>query len=139
MEDLNKYMDKQVNSLNTIRSMVQEITDKKEEYLKLEGVRMLTATEMEDNKAMTNVYHDVIGRNNLIIDFIVDIKNTIFKIKLIRDSIDRNTQLGQNQTKQYDYFISLLQSILDMMSDERSKMDRVVRYYEKTFSYYKDF
>ena len=65
MEDLNKYMDKQVNSLNTIRSMVQEITDKKEEYLKLEGVRMLTATEMEDNKAMTNVYHDVIGRNNL--------------------------------------------------------------------------
>jgi len=139
MEDLNKYMDKQVNSLNTIRSMVQEITDKKEEYLKLEGVRMLTATEMEDNKAMTNVYHDVIGRNNLIIDFILDIKNTIFKIKLIRDSIDRNTQLGQNQTKQYDYFISLLQSILDMMSDERSKMDRVVRYYEKTFSYYKDF
>ena len=139
MEDLNKYMDKQVNSLNTIRSMVQEITDKKEEYLKLEGVRMLTATEMEDNKAMTNVYHDVIGRNNLIIDFILDIKNTIFKIKLIIDSIDRNTQLGQNQTKQYDYFISLLQSILDMMSDERSKMDRVVRYYEKTFSYYKDF
>ena len=139
MEDLNKYMDKQVNSLNTIRSVVQEITDKKEEYLKLEGVRMLTATEMEDNKAMTNVYHDVIGRNNLIIDFILDIKNTIFKIKLIRDSIDRNTQLGQNQTKQYDYFISLLQSILDMMSDERSKMDRVVRYYEKTFSYYKDF
>ena len=139
MEYLNKYMDKQVNSLNTIRSMVQEITDKKEEYLKLEGVRMLTATEMEDNKAMTNVYHDVIGRNNLIIDFILDIKNTIFKIKLIRDSIDRNTQLGQNQTKQYDYFISLLQSILDMMSDERSKMDRVVRYYEKTFSYYKDF
>lgn len=139
MEDLNKYMDKQVNSLNTIRSMVQEITDKKEEYLKLEGVRMLTATEMEDNKAMTNVYHDVIGRNNLIIDFILDIKNTIFKIKLIRDSIDRNTQLGQNQTKQYDYFISLLQSILDMMNDERSKMDRVVRYYEKTFSYYKDF
>ena len=139
MEDLNKYMDKQVNSLNTIRSMVQEITDKKEEYLKLEGVRMLTATEMEDNKAMTNVYHDVIGRNNLIIDFILDIKNTIFKIKLIRDSIERNNQLGQNQTKQYDYFISLLQSILDMMSDERSKMDRVVRYYEKTFSYYKDF
>ena len=119
MEDLNKYMDKQVNSLNTIRSMVQEITDKKEEYLKLEGVRMLTATEMEDNKAMTNVYHDVIGRNNLIIDFILDIKNTIFKIKLIRDSIDRNTQLGQNQTKQYDYFISLLQSILDMMHEKK--------------------
>lgn len=139
MEDLNKYMTKQVDSLSAIHSMVQKITNKKEEYLSLEPIKMLTAIELEDNKAMTNAYHDVVNRNDLIIDFIVDIKNTIFKIKLVKDQIDRNTELGIQQIKQFDYFISLLQNILDIMSDERSKMDRVVRYYEKTFSYYKDF
>lgn len=139
MEDLNKYMEKQTNSLSTVRSMVQEIIDKKEEYLNLDKVRILTATELEDNKIMTNVYHDVIERNDMVIDFIVDIKNTIFKIRLMKDQIDRNNQIGIQQIKQLDYFVSLLSNIQDMMSDERSKMDRVVRYYERTFSYYKDF
>lgn len=139
MEDLNKYMEKSTSSLSTIRSMVQEITDRKESYLSLDKVKILTATELEDNKNMTNVYHDVIERNDAIIDFIIDIKNTIFKIKLIKDQVDRNSQVGLQQIKQIDYFLSLLSSIHDIMSDERSKMDRVVRYYEKTFSYFKDF
>ncbi len=139
MEDLNKYMNKQVDSLSAVHNMVQNITNKKEEYLSLDTVSILTAVELEDNKAMTNAYHDIVERNDLIIDFIVDIKNTIFKIKLAKDQIDKNTELGIQQLKQFDYFISLLQNILDMMSDERSKLDRVVRYYEKTFSYYKDF
>ena len=139
MEDLNKYMNRQVDSLSAVHTMVQNITNKKEEYLSLDPVSILTAVELEDNKAMTNAYHDIVERNDLVIDFIVDIKNTIFKIKLAKDQIDKNTELGIQQLKQFDYFISLLQNILDMMSDERSKMDRVVRYYEKTFSYYKDF
>ena len=139
MEDLNKYMEKSTSSLSTIRSMVQEITDRKESYLSLDKVKILTATELEDNKNMTNVYHDVIERNDAIIDFIIDIKNTIFKIKLIKDQVDRNSQVGLQQIKQIDYLLSLLSSIHDIMSDERSKMDRVVRYYEKTFSYFKDF
>ena len=139
MEDLNKYMEKSTSALSTIRSMVQEITDRKESYLSLDKVKILTATELEDNKNMTNVYHDVIERNDAVIDFIIDIKNTIFKIKLIKDQVDRNSQVGLQQIKQIDYFLSLLSSIHDIMSDERSKMDRVVRYYEKTFSYFKDF
>lgn len=139
MEDLNKYMEKSSNSLSAVRSMVQEITDKKEKYFNSDKVRILTTTELEDNRAITNVYHDVIERNDFVIDFIVDIKNTIFKIKLMKDQIDRNSQIGLQQVKQIDYFLSLLNQILDMMNDERSKMDRVVRYYEKTFSYFKDF
>lgn len=139
MEDLNKYMEKSSNSLSAVRSMVQEITDKKEKYFNSDKVRILTATELEDNRAIANVYHDVIERNDFVIDFIVDIKNTIFKIKLMKDQIDRNSQIGLQQVKQIDYFLSLLNQILDMMNDERSKMDRVVRYYEKTFSYFKDF
>ena len=139
MEALNKYMEKSSNSLSAVRSMVQEITDKKEKYFNSDKVRILTTTELEDNRKIASVYHDVIERNDFVIDFIVDIKNTIFKIKLMKDQIDRNSQIGLQQVKQIDYFLSLLNQILDMMNDERSKMDRVVRYYEKTFSYFKDF
>ena len=139
MEDLNKYMNKPATSISSIRSMAQEIIDRKENYLQLDKVKILTTSELEDNKKITNVYHDVIERNNFIIDFIIDIKDSIFKIKLAKDKLDKNTDLGLQQAKQLDYFISLLFQVQEMMNDERSKMDRVVRYYEKTFSYYKDF
>lgn len=139
MEDLNKYMEKQPSSLNTIRGMVQEITDKKETYLGLDKVKILNAVELDDTKLIVTNYHDVIERNNLVIEFIMEIKNTIFKVRLAKDQIDKNNQLGLQQVKQLDYYISLLQSIQDIMNDERTKMDRVVRYYEKTFSYFKDF
>lgn len=139
MEDLNKYMSKPVTSISSIRSMAQQIIDRKEQYLSLDKVKILTASELEDNKKMTNVYHDVIERNDYVIDFIIDIKDSIFKIKLAKDKLDKNTDLGLQQAKQLDYFISLLLQVQDIMTDERSKMDRVVRYYEKTFSYYKDF
>lgn len=139
MEDLNKYMSKPVTSISSVRSMAQQIIDRKEQYLSLDKVKILTASELEDNKKMTNVYHDVIERNDYVIDFIIDIKDSIFKIKLAKDKLDKNTDLGLQQAKQLDYFISLLLQVQDIMTDERSKMDRVVRYYEKTFSYYKDF
>mgnify|MGYP003299814663 CR=1 FL=1 len=139
MEDLNKYMEKPVSSLTAIRAMVQSNVDRKEEYLKLEPLVILTAIELEDNKKMTNAYHDVIERNDEALNFIIDVKNDIFKIKIIREQIDRNTQIGIQQIKQIDYYINMLNDILNMLNDERSKLDRVVRYYEKTFSYFKDF
>ena len=139
MEDLNKYMSKPVTSISSIRSMAQQIIDRKEQYLSLDKVKILTASELEDNKKMTNVYHDVIERNDYVIDFIIDIKDSIFKIKLAKDKLDKNTDLGLQQAKQLDYFISLLLQVQDIMTDERSKMDRVVRNKKKTFSYYKDF
>ena len=100
MEDLNKYMEKPINSLNTIRSMTQEIINRKEEYLKETPLNILSTIDLEDNKKMTNTYKSVVDRNNLAMDFIIDIKNEIFKIKLIKESIDRNTAVGIQQIKQ---------------------------------------
>ena len=52
MEDLNKYMEKSTSSLSTIRSMVQEITDRKESYLSLDKVKILTATQKLKSKLL---------------------------------------------------------------------------------------
>ena len=94
---------------------------------------------MDDTNAVSLAYKAAVDRNNMAIDFIIDTKNEIFKIKLMKDALDRNTQLGLKQAKVLDNLISLLNDILNMFYDERSKLDRIVRFYEKSFTYYSNF
>ena len=135
MDDLNKYMNN-VSTISALREKTQLLIDTKEAYLKQEPLKILSAIELEDNKKMTDSYKEAVGRNNMLIDFVMEIKNEIFKMKLVKESIDRNTQVGLNQLKVIDSFINILNDILNIMYDEKSKLDRIVRYYEKTFNYY---
>lgn len=135
MDDLNKYMNN-VSTISALREKIQVLVDTKETYLKQEPLKILSAVELEDNKKMTDSYKDAVDRNNMLMDFVMEIKNEIFKMKLIKESIDRNTQVGLNQLKVIDSFINILNDILNIMYDEKSKLDRIVRYYEKTFNYY---
>lgn len=135
MDDLNKYMNN-VSTISALREKTQLLIDTKEAYLKQEPLKILSAIELEDNKKMTDSYKEAVDRNNMLIDFVMEIKNEIFKMKLVKESIDRNTQVGLNQLKVIDSFINILNDILNIMYDEKSKLDRIVRYYEKTFNYY---
>lgn len=135
MDDLNKYMNN-VSTISALREKTQLLIDTKEAYLKQEPLKILSAIELEDNRKMTDSYKEAVDRNNMLIDFIMEIKNEIFKMKLVKESIDRNTQVGLNQLKVIDSFINILNDILNIMYDEKSKLDRIVRYYEKTFNYY---
>ena len=135
MDDLNKYMNN-VSTISALREKTQLLIDTKEAYLKQEPLKILSAIELEDNRKMTDSYKEAVDRNNTLIDFVMEIKNEIFKMKLVKESIDRNTQVGLNQLKVIDSFINILNDILNIMYDEKSKLDRIVRYYEKTFNYY---
>ena len=135
MDDLNKYMNN-VSTISALREKTQLLIDIKEAYLKQEPLKILSAIELEDNRKMTDSYKEAVDRNNMLIDFVMEIKNEIFKMKLVKESIDRNTQVGLNQLKVIDSFINILNDILNIMYDEKSKLDRIVRYYEKTFNYY---
>lgn len=135
MDDLNKYMNN-VSTISALREKTQLLIDTKEAYLKQEPLKILSAIELEDNRKMTDSYKEAVDRNNMLIDFVMEIKNEIFKMKLVKESIDRNTQVGLNQLKVIDSFINILNDILNIMYDEKSKLDRIVRYYEKTFNYY---
>lgn len=135
MDDLNKYMNN-ISTISALREKTQVLVNAKETYLKQEPLKILSAIELEDNRKMTDSYKEAVDRNNMLIDFIMEIKNEIFKMKLVKESIDRNTQVGLNQLKVIDSFINILNDILNIMYDEKSKLDRIVRYYEKTFNYY---
>ena len=135
MDDLNKYMNN-VSTISALREKTQLLIDTKEAYLKQGPLKILSAIELEDNRKMTDSYKEAVDRNNMLIDLVMEIKNEIFKMKLVKESIDRNTQVGLNQLKVIDSFINILNDILNIMYDEKSKLDRIVRYYEKTFNYY---
>lgn len=135
MEDLNKYMNN-VSTISSLRERVQSYVDLKEEYLKKDKLSIISSVDMEDNKKLTDKYKEAIDRNDEAIDLIIDIKNELFKMKLLKESLDRNTSVGLNQSKVIDNLTHILNDILNILNDERSKLDRIVRYYEKSFSYY---
>lgn len=135
MEDLNKYMSN-VSTISTIRETVQEFINRKEEYLQLDKLNILSAVEQEDSKKNINAYKSSIDRFDTLMDFIMDIKNEIFKIKLVKESLDKNTQVGLNQSKVLENLLNILRDILDILNDERAKLDRVVRFYERTSNTY---
>lgn len=135
MEDLNKYMNN-VSTISSLRERVQSYVDLKEEYLKKDKLSIISSVDMEDNKKLTDKYKEAVDRNDEAIDLIIDIKNELFKMKLLKESLDRNTSVGLNQSKVIDNLTHILNDILNILNDERSKLDRIVRYYEKSFSYY---
>lgn len=123
-------------TISEMRERVQIYVDKKNNYLKDKGVEILSALELNDDKRLTNAYKLAVDKNNEAIDLIMDIKSEILNLKMIKDSIDKASQLGLAQIKVIDNLINILKDVQDIMNDERAKLDRIVRYYEKTFSYY---
>lgn len=127
---------KEINSLATVRAIVQRDNDKKEEILKSRGVPILAAQDLGDTTKMTNTYKLAVERNSLAMDFMMDLKNDILKIKLVKDRLDRTTNLYLQQVQQFDSYIKILNDILSIMKDEVSKMDRIVRFYERNYNSY---
>ncbi len=135
----NTEQSKEISSLATIRAMVQRDNDRKEEILKSRGVPILAAQDLGDNTKMTNTYKAAIERNSLAIDFMMDIKNDILKIRLVKDRLDKTSALYLQQAQQFDSYIKILNDILNIIKDEVSKMDRIVRFYERNYSSYSTF
>ncbi len=127
---------KEINSMATVRAMVQRDNDRKEEILKGRGVPILAAHDLEDTKKMTDTYKAAVEKNSIALDFIMDVKNDILKIKLLKARLDKTTALYHSQVQQIDDFIKILNDILSIIKDEVEKMDRIVRFYERNYSTY---
>ena len=132
----NLEQDKEINSLDTIRVMVQEDNNRKEALLKSRNIKVLSAYELDDIKKMSAVYKEAVERNDLVIDFIMDVKNDMLKIRLAKDRLDKTTGVYTQQANQIDYYMKILVEILGIMKEEQQKLDRVVRFYEKNYNTY---
>jgi hypothetical protein len=125
-----------ISSLATIKAMVQRDIDKKEEILRGRGVAVLSAHELDDTRKMTNTYKSAIDRNNEVVDFYMDVKNDILKLRLVKDRLDKTTSLYLQQSQQIDWYIKTLNEILGIVKEEKEKMDRIIRFYERNYNSY---
>lgn len=132
----NIEQNKEISSLATIKAMVQRDIDIKEELLKGRGVAVLSAHELDDTRKMTNTYKSAIDRNNEVVDFIMDVKNDILKLRLVKDRLDKTTSLYLQQSQQIDWYIKTLNEILNIIKEEKEKMDRIIRFYERNYNSY---
>lgn len=132
----NLEQSKDINSLAMIKAIVQRDNNKKEEILKERDIKVLSVVDQEDIKKMKTAYKEAVDRNSMVIDFIVDIKNDILKIKLVKDKLDRTLNIYLQQAKAIDEYIKILNDMLSIMRDEKDKLYRVVQYYEKVYSNY---
>ena len=139
MESTTEQSMETISSLATARAIVQRDNDRKEEILKSRGVPILAAQDLGDTKKMTDTYKAAVERNNEAIDFMMDLKNDILKLKLVKDKIDKNSASYLQKVQQFDGYIKILNDILNIIKDEVSKMDRVVRFYERNYSSYNNF
>lgn len=138
MDNLNKYMDN-VSTLSSLRDRVQYYVNLKEDYLKKEKLVILSSIDLEDVKKVADRYKSAVDRNNDLYDLLIDIKNEIFKMRLIKESLDKNTAIGISQIKSIDNLINILNEIISILTEEKSKLDRIVRFYEKESNYYNNY
>lgn len=125
-------------SISDIRGKVQIIINRKEDYLKTRDsdFESLSIIDFDDISKLSLIYHHFVVKNSVLMDLVIDIKNEIFKIKLIKEQLDKNTSVGISQNKVLDNLINLLNEANGIMLEEKQKLDRVVRFYEKSFTYY---
>ena len=125
-------------SISDIRCKVQTIINRKEDYLKIRDgdFESLSIIDFDDISKLSLTYHHFVVKNSVLMDLVIDIKNEIFKIKLIKEQLDKNTSVGISQNKVLDNLVNLLNEANGIMLEEKQKLDRIVRFYEKSFTYY---
>lgn len=139
MNDLNNYMDTEKSMFGVLRDHVQVILNRKEDLVSRESLRALSVDNMEDTKKLGRAYEESINYNSKVIDLMRDIKDEILKLGMLKERLDTNTQLGIQQIRQIESLIKILREVYDIIELEKSKADRLVRYYEKTAVYYNNF
>ena len=128
-----------VNTLSYLRERTQKILDRKNEYIK-EAISNIIPIEDCNNPFKVSVaYREVIEQNNKLMDLLRDTRDEMLFLNIAKEKVDFSSQLGQQQLKQIEGLVKILTAISKILETEQNKMDRFVRFYEKTFNYYNAF
>jgi hypothetical protein len=84
-------------------------------------------------------YKNVVDQNGLLHDLMRDIKDEQFFLGFVLERLDTTTQLGQQQYKQIEGLNKILKTLMGILEIEERKMDRLIRFYERTSNYFTTF
>lgn len=141
MTNIGSYIEteEKVNTLSYLRERTQKILDRKSEYIKTAISTILPVEDCNNPFKVSVAYREVVEQNNKLMDLLRDTKDEMLFLNIAKEKIDFSTQLGQQQLKQVEGLIKILTTISKVLEIEQAKMDRFVRFYEKTFNYYNTF
>lgn len=141
MTNIGSYIETEesINTLSYLRERTQKIFDRKSEYIKNAISTLLPAEDCSNPFKVSVAYREVIEQNNKLMDLLRDTKDEMLFLSIAKEKIDFSTQLGQQQLKQVEGLIKILTALSKVLETEQAKMDRFVRFYEKTFNYYNTF
>ena len=125
-----------INTLSYLRDRTQKLMDRKREYILTAVSETLSTNDCEDAFKVSKAYKEAVDQNSKLLDIIRDTKDEMLFLRLAKERIDTSTQLGQQQLKQVDNLVKVLAEIVSILDIEKIKMDRFVRFYERTFNYY---
>ena len=129
----------EVNALSYLRERTQKILDRKNEYIKGAVSDIIPIEDCNNPFKVSVAYREVVEQNNKLMDLLRDTKDEQLFLNIAKEKVDFSTQLGQQQLKQIEGLIKILVAISKILETEQTKMDRFVRFYEKTFNYYNTF
>lgn len=137
MENLNDFMPKKEDTVSFIKTRAQNLIKMKDDLLEIiKDVKVVDVYEASDMKIVSLNYTISVNANTSLLDLIVDTKNEIFKIKMLKSRIDTNFPDGLKQINMLENIASLLYESISILEIKKQSLDRIVRYYEKMSSTY---
>lgn len=129
MEQFNDVA-KQSNFGQEVSALIIEI---KETVGKKEILNTPTWEESQDTKKLYTRYHNAVDKNSEIMDLIKRCQLEIGIIKQAIYSLDLNTRAGVKFKKQLEVMQNTLNAYLNSVDSYKQSLDRIVRFYEKTY------
>ena len=132
-------MENDRTSLGVLRGRVQSLVDRKSDYIKVAIYKTLSTEDMQNVFRVSTEYKNVVDQNGLLHDLMRDIKDEQLFLGFVLEKLDTTTQLGQQQYKQVEGLNKILKSLMGILEIEERKMDRLIRFYERTSNYFTTF
>lgn len=137
MEDLNKYTENEqmgTTSSAFITDVTNIVRDVKKYLMSVQEFQSPTYTQVQDTKFMIENYGAVTQANSKVLDYIRECEFKITICKEAMNSIELNTVLNQRIHGQLKNLHNSLKNLLDPLYTEEKRMDRILRFYEKTYN-----
>lgn len=135
MEDLNKYNEQtSENSSAFIISIQKLIVNVKKYLLEISEFEKPTYTQLQDTKFMFEKYGEIIQQNSLVLDYIRKCEFNLSICKDVISALNTDSVINQKMKSQVNNLSNRIKNLLDPLYTEEKRMDRILRFYEKTYN-----
>lgn len=126
-------------SLGDLKARTQALFSRKDSYIKNAISNVLSSEDVENPFKIVLAYRDIVNKNSELLDLLRDTRDEVLFLKRIKERLDGTTELASAQARQLENLIKLLGELEKIISPERDKLDRMIRFYERASNGFANF